>query len=87
MEPIAAIVRVRAASPNPLLRRVGHPHDVTVKVMGMAASAASIIAMAGDHVEVGAARRALQGAVRAEADPKAAIAALNAAFGEFKSTN
>lgn len=32
-----------------------HPHAVTVKVMGMAASAASIIAMAGDHVEIGAA--------------------------------
>ncbi len=32
-----------------------HPHDVTVKVMGMAASAASIIAMAGDAVEIGAA--------------------------------
>lgn len=32
-----------------------HPHDVTVKVMGMAASAASIIAMAGDRVEIGAA--------------------------------
>lgn len=32
-----------------------HPHDVTVKVMGMAASAASIIAMAGDTVEIGAA--------------------------------
>lgn len=32
-----------------------HPQDVTVKVMGMAASAASIIAMAGDRIEVGAA--------------------------------
>jgi ATP-dependent Clp protease protease subunit len=32
-----------------------HPHDVTVKVMGMAASAASIITMAGDTVEIGAA--------------------------------
>lgn len=32
-----------------------HPHEVTVKVMGMAASAASIIAMAGDRVEIGAA--------------------------------
>lgn len=32
-----------------------HPQDITVKVMGMAASAASIIAMAGDRVEVGAA--------------------------------
>lgn len=31
-----------------------HPHDVTVKVMGMAASAASIIAMAGDRIEIGA---------------------------------
>ncbi len=32
-----------------------HPQPVTVKVMGMAASAASIIAMAGDSIEVGAA--------------------------------
>ncbi|MDM9619087.1 head maturation protease, ClpP-related [Rhizobium sp. S96] len=32
-----------------------HPQDITVKVMGMAASAASIIAMAGDRVEIGAA--------------------------------
>lgn len=32
-----------------------HPQDVTVKVMGMAASAASVIAMAGDRIEVGAA--------------------------------
>lgn len=32
-----------------------HPQEVTVKVMGMAASAASIIAMAGDKVEIGAA--------------------------------
>ncbi len=32
-----------------------HPHPVTIKVMGMAASAASIIAMAGDHIEIGAA--------------------------------
>lgn len=32
-----------------------HPHNITVKVMGMAASAASIIAMAGDQVEIGAA--------------------------------
>lgn len=32
-----------------------HPQDVTVKVMGMAASAASIIAMAGDNVQIGAA--------------------------------
>ena len=32
-----------------------HGQDVTIKVMGMAASAASIIAMAGDTVEIGAA--------------------------------
>jgi len=32
-----------------------HPQPVTIKVMGMAASAASIIAMAGDAVEIGAA--------------------------------
>ncbi len=32
-----------------------HPQAVTVKVMGMAASAASIIAMAGDQIEIGAA--------------------------------
>lgn len=32
-----------------------HPHEVIVKVMGMAASAASIIAMAGDRIEIGAA--------------------------------
>lgn len=32
-----------------------HPQDVTIKVMGMAASAASIIAMAGDTVQIGAA--------------------------------
>jgi len=32
-----------------------HPQDITVKVMGMAASAASIIAMAGNTVEIGAA--------------------------------
>lgn len=32
-----------------------HPQPVTVKIMGMAASAASIIAMAGDQVEIGAA--------------------------------
>ena len=32
-----------------------HPHPITVKVMGMAASAASIIAMAGDTIEIGAA--------------------------------
>lgn len=29
-----------------------HPHKVTVKVLGLAASAASIIAMAGDEIEV-----------------------------------
>jgi ATP-dependent Clp protease protease subunit len=32
-----------------------HPQDVTVKIMGMAASAASIVAMAGDNIEIGAA--------------------------------
>lgn len=32
-----------------------HPQAVTVKVMGMAASAASVIAMAGDTIEIGAA--------------------------------
>lgn len=32
-----------------------HPQNVTIKVMGMAASAASIIAMAGDRIEIGAA--------------------------------
>ena len=32
-----------------------HSQEVTIKVMGMAASAASVIAMAGDHVEIGAA--------------------------------
>lgn len=32
-----------------------HPQPVTIKVMGMAASAASIITMAGDTVEIGAA--------------------------------
>jgi ATP-dependent protease ClpP protease subunit len=32
-----------------------HPQNVTVKIMGMAASAASIIAMAGDTVQIGAA--------------------------------
>jgi ATP-dependent Clp protease, protease subunit len=32
-----------------------HPQDVTVKVMGIAASAASIIAMAGNKIEIGAA--------------------------------
>ena len=32
-----------------------HPQPITVKVMGMAASAASIIAMAGDQIQVGAA--------------------------------
>lgn len=31
-----------------------HPQPVTVKIMGMAASAASIIAMAGDNIEIGA---------------------------------
>lgn len=30
-----------------------HPQDITVKVMGMAASAASLIAMAGDKIEIG----------------------------------
>lgn len=30
-----------------------HPYDVTIKVMGIAASAASIITMAGDKVEIG----------------------------------
>lgn len=29
-----------------------HPGEVTVKVMGLAASAASVIAMAGDHVQI-----------------------------------
>lgn len=32
-----------------------HPQNITVKVMGMAASAASIIAMAGDTIQIGAA--------------------------------
>lgn len=32
-----------------------HPQPITIKVMGMAASAASIITMAGDSVEIGAA--------------------------------
>jgi ATP-dependent Clp protease protease subunit len=32
-----------------------HPQEITVKVMGMAASAASVITMAGDKVEIGAA--------------------------------
>ncbi len=32
-----------------------HPQPVTIQVMGMAASAASIIAMAGDTIEIGAA--------------------------------
>lgn len=32
-----------------------HPQPVTIKVMGMAASAASVIAMAGDTIEIGAA--------------------------------
>ncbi|MEX5600709.1 head maturation protease, ClpP-related [Pseudophaeobacter sp. C1-32P7] len=30
-----------------------HPHKVTVRVIGLAASAASVIAMAGDEVEIG----------------------------------
>lgn len=32
-----------------------HPQPITIKVMGMAASAASVIAMAGDTIEIGAA--------------------------------
>ncbi|MCH4893998.1 Clp protease ClpP [Sphingomonas sp. SFZ2018-12] len=32
-----------------------HPQDITIKIMGLAASAASVIAMAGDRVEIGAA--------------------------------
>ena len=32
-----------------------HPQSVTVKIMGLAASAASVIAMAGDTIEIGAA--------------------------------
>jgi ATP-dependent protease ClpP protease subunit len=32
-----------------------HPQEITVKIMGMAASAASIIAMAGDNIQIGAA--------------------------------
>lgn len=32
-----------------------HPANVTVKIVGLAASAASVIAMAGDHVEIAAA--------------------------------
>lgn len=32
-----------------------HPQEITIKVMGMAASAASIIAMAGDEIQIGAA--------------------------------
>jgi ATP-dependent Clp protease, protease subunit len=32
-----------------------HPQEITVKIMGMAASAASIIAMAGDKIEIGVA--------------------------------
>lgn len=32
-----------------------HPQPVTIKIMGMAASAASVIAMAGDSVQIGAA--------------------------------
>lgn len=30
-----------------------HPHKVTVRVLGMAASAASVIAMAGDEIQIG----------------------------------
>lgn len=30
-----------------------HPHKVTVKVLGLAASAASVIAMAGDEIQIG----------------------------------
>ncbi|QQR69106.1 MAG: Clp protease ClpP [Alphaproteobacteria bacterium] len=30
-----------------------HPSDITVRVMGLAASAASVIAMAGDRIEIG----------------------------------
>jgi ATP-dependent Clp protease, protease subunit len=33
----------------------GHPQEITIKIMGLAASAASIIAMAGDRIEIGAA--------------------------------
>lgn len=32
-----------------------HPQEITIKVMGMAASAASIVAMAGDRIEIGVA--------------------------------
>lgn len=32
-----------------------HPQDITVQILGMAASAASIVAMAGDTIEIGAA--------------------------------
>lgn len=32
-----------------------HPQPITVKIMGMAASAASIVAMAGDEIQIGAA--------------------------------
>lgn len=32
-----------------------HPQPITVKIMGMAASAASVVAMAGDTIEIGAA--------------------------------
>lgn len=32
-----------------------HPYDVTIKVIGMAASAASVIAMAGNTIQIGAA--------------------------------
>lgn len=31
-----------------------HPHKITIKVMGIAASAASVLAMAGDTIEIGA---------------------------------
>lgn len=36
-----------------LLRQ--HPHQVTVRILGLAASAASVIAMAGDTIEIGTA--------------------------------
>lgn len=32
-----------------------HPQEITVKIMGMAASAGSVVAMAGDKIEIGAA--------------------------------
>lgn len=32
-----------------------HPQEITIKVMGMAASAASVVAMAGDRIEIGVA--------------------------------